>query len=120
MLLFLWFFLVTLASSKSSPTPLHPRCNVADRKIYKAQGSTFEHRFRAFGGLFVGRSAYEAAIVKATGLSLSCARCYGKAYLCGFHNCKWKCAREGKMCTKCLERAGCIKACNKCSGFVVY
>lgn len=105
---------VFIALSLSSPQIKTPNCNAADKRIIKIQGSTFGHRFREFGGLFVSRSAYEARVVKETGLSATCARCYGKAYMCGFKNCKWRCAREGEMCTKCLERVGCIKTCNKC------
>ena len=92
-------------------------CNATDRIIYTKRGHTFAKVFRSFGGFSVSKSAYEKAIVNFMHLSSSCAACYGQAYICGWDHCVVKCAVAGPRCDKCLERAGCIDECNKCTKF---
>lgn len=95
------------------------RCNANDKKIFKKDGATFtSHRFRAFGGMFVTKSAFEKKISQETGLSAQCASCYGDSYICGYDNCKFRCAMEGDSCTTCLNAAHCIETCNRCTGFI--
>ena len=92
-------------------------CNATDRIIYTKRGHTFAKVFRSFGGFSVSKSAYAKAIVDFMHLSPTCAECYSDAYICGWNNCKMKCAMAGPRCDKCLEKAGCIDACNKCTKF---
>lgn len=92
-------------------------CTERDRLIYRAKGTTFQHMFRSFGGLWTSRARYEDKVRIATGLSRACSSCYGEAYVCGFEQCKWDCMEEGDECNKCLAKEGCIDACNKCTGF---
>lgn len=93
-------------------------CTERDRLIFRAKGTTFPHMFRTFGGLWTSRERYEDKVRLATGLTRACAACYGQAYVCGFQRCKWDCMEEGYACDECLAKAGCIGACNKCTGFV--
>ncbi len=85
-----------------------------DKRIVREQGATFASRFRDFGGLWVSRATFEERVREATSLSVSCASCYGASYVCGYDNCYLSCAMEGSMCTSCLERNGCVAACNLC------
>lgn len=93
------------------------RCNDADYAIYRAKGSTFSTLFRSYGGLFTYQSTFEESVVQGTGLSSTCATCYGDSYICGYNNCKYKCALAGNSCTRCLDAAQCIRACDECTGF---
>jgi hypothetical protein len=118
-MLTLIFFLFCVVSNVSAS---HPRwakgkCNHSDKLIYKRIGKEFSHRFRAFGGVTVSKSSYEAAVQKATHLSSPCSVCYGDAYICGYNKCFWSCSREGVSCDECLVKEGCISECNKCTGF---
>lgn len=105
-------------------SPLHPprvptaACNAADHKIYAAKGKTFPIEFRKFGGLSVSKTAYEEAISEAFGLSVQCAKCYGEAYICGWNACRWRCALPSLVCDGCLDKAGCVSECSKCTGFL--
>jgi hypothetical protein len=93
------------------------KCNTKDHQIYKHIGGTFAHRFRAFGGMTVSKSSYEASVRQDTGLSVACSECYGDAYICGYDNCFWSCSSEGESCDRCLKNEGCIKKVNVCTGF---
>jgi hypothetical protein len=97
-------------------TALSPRCGESDAAIYRAQGDTFERRFRALGGLFVSRSEFVDAVVRISGLSHSCADCYGGAYDCGWNECKGSCMIQGARCTACLVQGGCTAALSECTG----
>jgi hypothetical protein len=93
------------------------RCNKKDAQIFRRIGHEFSHRFRAFGGVTVSKSSYEQAVRKATNLSVPCSQCYGDAYICGYNKCFWSCSTEGESCNACLEKEGCIRDVNKCTGF---
>ena len=90
-------------------------CNRKDALIFREKGVTFPTLFRSFGGLWTSRTRYERKIRNQVGLSRVCASCYGQAYVCGFHSCKWPCKVEGSECDTCLHEAGCIEACEKCT-----
>lgn len=96
---------------------IHANCNSKDYQIYKTKGADFPHKFRALGGAFVSKSSYETAVAEVSGLSPSCARCYGDAYICGWNNCKWDCATESKQCQVCLTNNKCIEDCDLCTEF---
>lgn len=93
------------------------KCNKEDFRIYSRTGSTFPHRFRAFGGMTVSKASYESSVRSATGLSIPCSECYGDAYICGYENCFWSCASEGTSCNQCLINEKCIEKVNTCTGF---
>lgn len=110
LLLLFAFFALACANAKA-------KCNLGDKLIYKRMGHEFAHRFRAFGGLTVSKSTYEAAVRRATDMSAPCSECYGDAYICGYNHCFWSCSSEGESCDRCLKKEGCIDACKKCTGF---
>ena len=93
------------------------KCSKADRAIWVRNGHLWPHQFRQYGGLWTSQSSYEEQVVAATGLTRTCATCYGEAYICGYSNCKWSCATEGPSCDSCLVQEGCIGNCNQCTGF---
>jgi hypothetical protein len=107
------FLLLLLASCS-----LAQHCSAADRQIFLLHGSTFESRFRELGGITVTRPDYEASIISETGLSRTCASCYGTAYICGWQHCFWACRSASSECTSCLGVAKCIEHCNECTGFL--
>jgi hypothetical protein len=109
-----WLLLETSAATSGDIF----RCDANDMKIFEKDGATFTSRFRSFGGMFVSKSDFEKKVSQATGLSAQCASCYGDSYICGYDNCKWKCAMEGDSCTSCLHAAHCIETCNRCTGFI--
>lgn len=119
LLLFLGLCVAHATPRSVSPPPEAggENCNATDRIIYAKRGHTFAKVFRSFGGFSVSKSAYQKAIVDFMHLSPTCAECYGQAYICGWDNCKMKCAMAGSRCDKCLGKAGCIDACNKCTKF---
>ena len=92
-------------------------CNDNDRQIYKARGSTFKTQFRSYGGLWVGQEEFEEKVVRNYGLSATCARCYGNAYICGKDNCKWDCKWDSEACDTCTSTHHCDSTCNECTGF---
>jgi hypothetical protein len=112
-LLLLFFCLFSISLAK------HGKCTSEDALIHKKIGHEFSHRFRAFGGMTVSKSSYEASVRQDTGLSTPCSQCYGDAYICGYDNCFWSCSTEGASCDDCLKKEGCIKNCNECTGFVL-
>lgn len=79
-MMFLLLLVVTLA--------LGLQCDKHDAHTYRQQGHTFDHHFRALGGLFVSRSAFEAGVRRISGLSEACSECYGKMYSCGWDHCE--------------------------------
>lgn len=93
--------------------------NPSDKAIHQRRGSEFEKLFRSFAGVFVTQSQYETKIQEATGLSATCASCYGDIYICGWQNCKMGCSASGEPCHVCLKDAGCTDALNKCRGNVM-
>lgn len=111
-------FLILLLCTLSFGRVEKRACNKRDALIYKHLGSEFSHTFRAFGGVTVSKTSYEAAVRQATGLSPSCSECYGDAYICGYNKCFWSCSSEGKSCDDCLKSEGCIAACNECTKFL--
>lgn len=105
----MWFlFAATFA------TAIAVACNKNDANIIRLQQSTFPARFRSFGGLFVDKEAFEQSVIRATGLSATCAACYGDSYICGYDHCKFSCAMAGETCTKCLIDQKCIEKCEAC------
>jgi hypothetical protein len=125
MIVFLFIGLCFAHTIPRSVVPVPPlpaggqreNCNATDRIIYTKRGHTFAQVFRSFGGFSVSKSAYQKAIVDFMHLSPTCAECYSTAYICGWDHCVVKCAMAGPRCDKCLEKAGCIDACNKCTKF---
>jgi hypothetical protein len=113
--LFILFFCFCFAKAKENKKG---KCNDQDLKIFQARGSEFPIRFRQYGGFFVTKSSYISALQQNEGLSLSCASCYGDAYICGFENCKMSCVSWGKLCERCLTQYGCKRACDVCTGFL--
>lgn len=95
-------------------------CNANDHVIFSQIGHTFATAFRNFGGLRVNETTYVKAVMEMTGLTLSCAQCYGRAYICGYDNCSYRCMTDNRFCTWCLESNNCISDCNKCTKFGVY
>jgi hypothetical protein len=96
-------------------TPRYVGCtSPSDKAIYEREGSTFAARFRAFGGFMVSRGDFEEAVIAHTGLSATCAACFGGSYICGYNNCFWECAIAGDRCDKCLEHNLCVAECNRC------
>jgi hypothetical protein len=94
-------------------------CNKNDAAIFKNQGSTFEARFRAFGGAFTFHGGFRQKVMDSTGLSESCAECYALAYDCGKNNCWASCAiGKGARCDRCLQKYKCQENCNKCTKFL--
>lgn len=96
---------------------LSTMCSSKDAAIHHARKSEFPMLFRSFAGMSVTKRAYEARIVKETGLTSSCAVCYGDAYICGWNSCKWPCVSAGNSCNHCLEKYKCAIDCDKCTGF---
>lgn len=117
MMFLILLLLCTLSLSERLKKKEIGNCNKKDALIYKHLGSEFSHMFRAFGGVTVSKTSYEAAVRQATGLSPSCSECYGNAYICGYNKCFWSCSSEGKSCDDCLKSEGCIEACNECTKF---
>lgn len=95
-----------------------PSCNINDHTIFKTQGSTFEDRFRAFGGAFTFHDGFREKVIDATGFSVECAECYANAYDCGKDNCWASCAIGGERCNRCLKKYKCQENCNKCTKFI--
>ena len=94
------------------------KCNHKDHAIFARRGGEFPTLFRGFGGITVSKDAYVEDICHATGLTRSCATCYGDAYMCGWSNCKWDCVSPGPDCDKCLTHYKCDVNCNKCTKFI--
>lgn len=92
-------------------------CNHNDHLIYERIGHTFPTLFRGFGGMFTGQPSFEAQVVQHTGLSATCAKCYGDSYTCGKDNCKMSCAWASASCTQCLSDYQCTQKCDACTGF---
>jgi len=111
MILFLFSFVLMI-------TGFTPNCNKRDFRIFKKKGQTFPQTFRSYGGMTVSKQNYEQSIMDNFHLSKSCSVCYGNAYICGWDNCLWKCREDSIECNTCLQNAGCIKNCNKCTGFI--
>ena len=113
-------FIVAVTAAVVTPRVHHGGgvCSSADALIYAHLGTTFPAEFRALGGWYVSRTAYERKIVARVGLSEGCARCYGAAYLCGWRNCKMACVSASERCDACLATAGCVEARDKCTGFI--
>ena len=93
------------------------KCNKHDKKLFLRDGKTYPSLFRSLGGFGVEKEEFQSKVSQASGLSMECSSCYAESYICGYENCKWKCAWEGGRCNTCLEDAGCIEFCKKCTGF---
>ncbi len=102
-------FACTASKGKGCTSP-------SDSAIYASQGSTFASKFRAFGGIWVSKSSFEAEVMRTTGLSATCAACFGASYICGYDKCFFPCATEGATCDTCLVSSECVAECNKCIG----
>lgn len=111
-LLFLLIALISVSSGGDAKGCTSP----SDSAIYASQGSTFASKFRAFGGITVSKAAFEAEVVRTTGLSATCAACFGTSYICGYDNCFVSCIAEGASCDACLVRSQCVAECKKCIG----
>ena len=115
----MFYMFIVVAAAVVKPRVYHTGgvCSPSDALIYAHLGTTFPAVFRALGGWYVSRTAYERRIVARVGLSEGCAQCYGAAYVCGWSNCKMACVSASERCDACLAAAGCIEACEKCTGF---
>jgi hypothetical protein len=108
--------LVFLSLLLSATYAISVHCDAHDAQIYREQGDTFEHRFRPLGGLFVSRSEFVDGVRRVSGLSASCASCFGAQYICVWNNCKGACIMEGPSCDVCRQREGCTAELAQCTG----